>query len=67
MLVLKKNKYFGDAALSVAVGKFSDEKQKLMDVTERSLYLGIEQLKEGNRLGDYSSTVQSLVEKTDSR
>ena len=60
---VEKNKYFGDAALSVAVGKISDEKQKLMDVTERSLYLGIEQLKEGNRLGDYSSTVQSLVEK----
>lgn len=59
---VEKNKYFGDAALSVAVGKISDEKQKLMDVTERSLYLGIEQLKEGNRLGDFSSTVQTLVE-----
>ncbi len=59
---IEKNKYFGDAALSVAVGKISDEKQKLMDVTERSLYLGIEQLKEGNRLGDFSSTVQSHVE-----
>jgi len=59
---VEKNKFFGDAALSVAVGKISDEKQKLMDVTERSLYVGIEQLKEGNRLGDYSSTVQTLVE-----
>jgi len=59
---VEKNKYFGDAALSVAVGIISDEKQKLLDVTERSLYLGIEQLKEGSRLGDYSSSVQSLVE-----
>jgi len=59
---VEKNKYFGDAALSVAVGIISDEKQKLMNVTERSLYVGIEQLKEGNRLGDYSSTVQTLVE-----
>ena len=59
---IEKDKYFGVAALSVAVGKISDEKQKLMDVTERSLYLGIEQLKEGNRLGDFSSTVQSHVE-----
>jgi len=59
---VEKNKYFGDAALSVAVGKISDEKQKLMDVTERSLYAGIEQLKEGNRIGDYSSTVQTFVE-----
>jgi len=61
---VEKNKYFGDAALSVAVGKISDEKQKLMDVTERSLYLGIEQLKEGNRLGDYSNAVQTLVEES---
>ncbi|MCK7520049.1 MAG: hypothetical protein MZV64_21180 [Ignavibacteriales bacterium] len=30
--------YFGDAALSVAVGKISDDKQKLLDVTEKSLY-----------------------------
>lgn len=59
---VEKNKFFGDAALSVAVGKISDEKQKLMNITEKSLYLGIEQLKEGNRLGDYSSTVQTLVE-----
>lgn len=59
---VEKNKYFGDAALSVAVGIISDEKQKLMNVTERSLYVGIEQLKDGNRLGDYSSTVQTLVE-----
>ena len=59
---VEKNKFFGDAALSVAVGKISDEKQKLMDVTERSLYAGIEQLKEGNRIGDYSSTVQTFVE-----
>ncbi len=59
---VEKNKFFGDAALSVAIGKISDEKLKLMDVTERSLYIGIEQLKEGNRLGDYSSTVQTLVE-----
>ena len=59
---VEKNKYFGDAALSIAVGIISDEKQKLLDVTERSLYLGIEQLKEGSRLGEYSNAVQSLVE-----
>ena len=59
---VEKNKYFGDAALSVPVGNISNEKQKLMDVTEKSLYLGIEQLKEGNRLGDYSNAVQTFVE-----
>jgi methionyl aminopeptidase len=59
---VEKNGYFGDAALTVAVGKISDEKKRLMDVTEKSLYLGIEQLVERNRLGDYSSTVQNHVE-----
>ena len=40
---VEKNGYYGDAALSLAVGKISEEKGKLMDVTEKSLYLGIEQ------------------------
>ena len=59
---VEKNGYFGDAALSVAIGKISDEKQKLMDVTERSLYLGIEQAAHGNKLGDISNAVQMEVE-----
>lgn len=59
---VEKNGYFGDAALSVAIGKISEEKQKLMDVTEKSLHLGIEQAREGNRLGDISNAVQSEVE-----
>lgn len=58
-----KNGYFGDAALSVAVGRISDEKQRLMDVTEESLYKGIEQGISGNRLHDISYAVQYNVEK----
>lgn len=58
-----KNGYFGDAALSVAVGKISDEKKRLMDVTESSLYQGIEQAKSGNKLHDISFAVQDHVEK----
>jgi methionyl aminopeptidase len=57
-----KNRYFGDAALSVAVGEISAEKQKLMDVTEKSLYEGIEQAVEGNRIHDISYAVQKYVE-----
>ncbi len=57
-----KNNYYGDAAITVAVGKISAEKQKLMDVTEKSLYLGIEHAVEGNRIGDISFTVQKIVE-----
>jgi len=57
-----KNGYYGDAALTVAVGAISDEKRKLMDVTEKSLYLGIEQAVEGGKLHDISAAVQSYVE-----
>ncbi|MCF8242184.1 MAG: type I methionyl aminopeptidase [Melioribacteraceae bacterium] len=57
-----KNRYYGDAALSVAVGELNNEKMKLMDVTEKSLYLGIEQAKTNNRIGDISSAVQQFVE-----
>lgn len=57
-----KNGYFGDAALSVAVGEISEEKKKLMDVTEKSLYLGIEEAVSGNHVSDISYAVQSYVE-----
>lgn len=59
--VLKEG-YFGDAALSVAVGSISDEKKKLMEVTERSLQLGIEQAIAGNKVHDISNAVQVYVE-----
>lgn len=57
-----KNNYYGDAAITVAVGKISDEKKKLLEVTEKSLYLGIEQATSGNRVHDISSAVQEYVE-----
>jgi methionyl aminopeptidase len=57
-----KNGYFGDAALTVAVGNISDDNKKLMDVTERSLQLGIEQAVAGNKVHDISYAVQTYVE-----
>jgi len=57
-----KNGYFGDAALTVAVGTISDDKVKLMKVTERSLQLGIEQALAGNKVHDISNAVQVYVE-----
>jgi methionyl aminopeptidase len=57
-----KDGYFGDAALTVAVGNISDEKKKLMEVTERSLQLGIEQAIAGNKVHDISNAVQVYVE-----
>jgi methionyl aminopeptidase len=57
-----KNGYFGDAALSVAVGEISAEKRKLLEVTEKSLYIGIEQAVASNRVHDISSAIQNYVE-----
>ncbi len=57
-----KNNYYGDAAITVAVGKISDEKKMLLEVTEKSLQLGIEQAKNGNRVHDISAAVQDYVE-----
>jgi methionyl aminopeptidase len=59
---VQKDGYFGDSALSVAVGEISAEKQRLMDVTEKSLYIGIEQAIEDNRVHDISYAVQEYVE-----
>ncbi|HKB86777.1 MAG TPA: type I methionyl aminopeptidase [Ignavibacteriaceae bacterium] len=57
-----KNGYYGDAALSVGVGELTEEKKKLMEVTEKSLYEGIEEAKAGNHVYDISYAVQSYVE-----
>ena len=57
------NGYFGDAALTVPVGKISPEREKLLRVTRESLDRAIEKVRPGNRLGDISAAVQEWVEK----
>jgi methionyl aminopeptidase len=55
--------YYGDAAITVAVGEsVSPERRKLMEVTEKSLYKGIEQVKIGNNVSDIGGAVQEYVE-----
>jgi methionyl aminopeptidase len=54
--------YFGDAAITLPVGKVNKKALMLMQVTEQSLYAGIEQIRAGNRLGDISAAVQGKVE-----
>jgi methionyl aminopeptidase len=54
--------FYGDAAITVPVGAVSDAAQKLITVTEGSLYAAIEMAVPDNRLGDISSAVQSFVE-----
>ncbi len=55
--------YYGDAAITVPVGsQVKAELQKLLEVTEASLYRAIEQAQVGNALGDVSAAVQEYVE-----
>ena len=55
--------YYGDAAVTVAVGDaVSPERKKLMDITEKSLYKAIEQVKLGNSISDIGAAVQEFVE-----
>ncbi|HWR38571.1 MAG TPA: type I methionyl aminopeptidase [Patescibacteria group bacterium] len=56
------NGYVGDAAITVPVGEVDAEVQRLLDVTEESLYRGIEQARVGNRLGDISHSIQAYAE-----
>jgi methionyl aminopeptidase len=54
--------YHGDAAYTAGVGEISDLAQRLIDVTERSLYAGIDQLRMGNRLHEVGRAVQQVAE-----
>ena len=51
----------GDSAWSYRVGKVSDEIDKLMKVTEESLYAGIEQMCPGNVLDDISKAIEAVA------
>ena len=54
--------YYADAAVTVAVGKISEEAARLIRVTEQALAEGIAQAAPGRRLSDISHAVQSAVE-----
>ncbi|HEV3213080.1 MAG TPA: type I methionyl aminopeptidase [Acidimicrobiales bacterium] len=54
--------YHGDAAYTAGVGEISAAARRLLDVTERSLYAGIDQLVKGNRLHGVGRAVQQVAE-----
>jgi len=54
--------FVGDTATTVGVGQVSDDRLRLMRVTEESLQLAIEQCRAGNHLGDIGFAVQSHAE-----
>lgn len=51
-----------DSAVTVAVGEISEEKRRLMEVTERCFFEGAMQAVDGNRIGDIGAAVQRLAE-----
>jgi methionyl aminopeptidase len=59
---VKKNGFYGDGACSFAIGEVSEEKQRLMCVTQESLAKGIEQAVAGKRVHDVSNAIQHYVE-----
>ena len=56
------NGYFGDGAITLPVGEVDQIAQRLLEVTERALYIGIEEARVGNRLFDISYAIQTWVE-----
>ncbi len=54
--------FYGDGAKTFPVGKISDDKKRLLDLTQKCLEAGIEQARPGNRLGAISAAVQNVAE-----
>lgn len=54
--------FVADSAFTIGVGEISPAAQHLLKVTEEALYIGIDQMRSGNRVGDVSSAIQKHVE-----
>ncbi len=54
--------YETDSCTTYGVGEISAEDQKLLDVTKKAMYMGIDQAVVGNRIGDIGSVIQNYVE-----
>ena len=57
------NEFYGDHAKTFCIGNVDGNKKKLVDVTKKSLMLGIEEVKPGNHIGDIGFTIQNYAEK----
>jgi methionyl aminopeptidase len=54
--------YHGDAAFTMPIGEVSAEAARLIETTERSLWAGIDQLTDGNRLHEVGRAIQAVAE-----
>ena len=55
--------YHGDSAWTYAVGDVDDEKKYLMEHTEKSLFIGLDQIKPGARIGDIGAAIEEYANK----
>ncbi len=60
--VVDLNGGLADSAWTYPVGEISEDIQKLCEVTEKSLYVGIEEAIDGNRVGDVGAAIQEFIE-----
>jgi len=60
---VEKDGFFGDSAFTFPVGRITPAVKKLLNVTEKSLYLGIEQSQADKKVGDIGHAIQRYVEK----
>lgn len=56
------NGYYGDSAITIAVGRIDNTKSKLLKVTQESLERAIDKVVIGNRISDISAAVEQYVE-----
>lgn len=61
-MVVNLNGALADSAWTYAVGTVSKDVQRLLDVTKKALYIGIEQAVAGNRVGDIGHAIQTFAE-----
>ena len=57
---VKLDGYYGDSAITVAIGEVGEETRRLLEVTRQSLELAIDRVRSGNRLFDVCGTVREL-------
>lgn len=55
--------YHGDSAWTYNVGEIDNTLKKLMENTKKSLYIGLEQVKPGNRIGDIGYAIETYAKK----
>ena len=61
--VVELDGYYGDAAITFPVGEIDEESKRLLEVTKKSLEIGIEECYAGNRLGNLGNAIESYVKK----